>query len=218
MLRSFSTSTGRNIWTRAVPVSLAAHALLTLLLFLSFPSSRQAKPLPPLRAYQVSLSIAPAPKKPPGPKPLPKGVTVQPAVPKPPPQVIKPEPEKPKPDPVGPEGSSLGSSGSSSGVSQIEGGNFNHGWYLESVQRKISQSWMKPHSLSGVRGDAIIYFRIHLDGRTSGAKVHQKSGSNGYDMAAMRAVLTAAPYPPLPKGFSGEFIGVYFTFLKHANL
>ena len=157
------------LWTRGAPLSLAAHVVLGAGLLAGFPQKPPPAPLPPLKAYRVSLSLSPRASEPSASRRLPKGLSLQPKVPKISKKRPKSKPkEAPEPKaPKAPEGSLLGKEGA--GISRLEGGAFRHAWYLEAVQRKVAENWLKPYVLGGVRDDAVVYFRIHRDGRVSDA-------------------------------------------------
>jgi protein TonB len=59
---------------------------------------------------------------------------------------------------------------------------------------------------SGVR--AIIGFRIQKDGSISELRVAESSGYNAFDLAALRAVQNASPFPPLPRAYRHDSLGV----------
>ena len=59
---------------------------------------------------------------------------------------------------------------------------------------------------------ATVYFRIHRDGQISVASVETSSGYAFFDQTAMRALLAATPLPPLPAGYTDDYLGVHFGF------
>jgi TonB family protein len=60
---------------------------------------------------------------------------------------------------------------------------------------------------SGVK--AVISFTISRDGSMSELRVEQSSGYNSFDLAALRAVQNAAPFPPLPRAYKHDDLGVH---------
>jgi outer membrane biosynthesis protein TonB len=44
--------------------------------------------------------------------------------------------------------------------------------------------------------------------------VEQSSGIPLFDRSCQRAVLEAAPLPPLPREYMGEYLGVHFPFVS----
>jgi TonB family protein len=88
--------------------------------------------------------------------------------------------------------------------------------YLALVRDKVASAWAAP-VVVGQKGEvrAVIYFVIE---RTGGSPqdlaVAVSSGDSGFDRAAMRAVLNAAPLAPLPATWGTESIGIRFTFYQ----
>jgi protein TonB len=205
---------------RALGVSLAAHAALVAAL--AFPWEKpRPKLIPPIRAYRVSLASLRGASDLPAATPR-KSVSVKKKIPpkaapekKPKKKQEKPKPAARKPEKapsprLGIQGAGAGPGG---GVSRLDAKDFAYLWYLDTIQRKIAQTWYKPGT-AGVSVDAVVYFRIGRGGRITGVELAQSSGSTAYDHAALRAVMGASPMPPLPKGFRKESLGVYFTFLR----
>ncbi|RME22661.1 MAG: energy transducer TonB [Candidatus Zixiibacteriota bacterium] len=54
----------------------------------------------------------------------------------------------------------------------------------------------------------VIYFQVLQSGRIVNLKVIQSSGYQEFDDACMAAVSRSAPFPPLPRDFSDEIIGI----------
>jgi protein TonB len=54
----------------------------------------------------------------------------------------------------------------------------------------------------------VVVFRIHQDGSITDLRVEQSSGFSAFDLAAMRAVSNAAPFPPLPRAYRHDSLGV----------
>ena len=74
----------------------------------------------------------------------------------------------------------------------------------------IGAQWVRPPL--GAEIEAAIHFRIHKDGHISDVRVLQSSGYNSYDLAGLRAVQTAAPFPKLPQSFRHNSLGVTLIF------
>jgi TonB family protein len=90
-------------------------------------------------------------------------------------------------------------------------GDFPYQWYLAAVQRKVYEQWAQPFSTS--RGQrVVIVFEIARNGEVTRARVEKASGDAAYDLAALRAVASANPLPPLPAEFKGSVIRVHFGF------
>jgi len=89
--------------------------------------------------------------------------------------------------------------------------------YLGLLQDKVANAWVAP-ALVGRKGEVRcqVFFVIE---RRGGAPVdlavQVSSGDPGFDRAAMRAVLNAAPLAPLPPGWGTDSIGIRFTFFQN---
>lgn len=93
-------------------------------------------------------------------------------------------------------------------------GDFRFAYYLAALRNKIGSRWVPPQGVGG-RGrtvKAIVYFRVHRDGQVSQTSVETSSGYAFFDQTALRALLAAAPLPPLPAGFPDNYLGVHFGF------
>ena len=105
-----------------------------------------------------------------------------------------------------PTGSPLGTTAFGSKIGGVDNPDFTYGYYLDRLLSLIDANWVRPPMGSGVR--AIIAFRIQRDGSLTGLKVAESSGYNSFDLAALRAVQNAAPFPPLPRAYSHDDLGV----------
>jgi periplasmic protein TonB len=73
-------------------------------------------------------------------------------------------------------------------------------WYLAGVQQKIWAIWSQQIKSGFVRPIGVT-FTILADGSVTDVSVIQPSGATLLDLAAQRAILTAAPFAPLPKEY-----------------
>jgi len=107
-------------------------------------------------------------------------------------------------------GSGLGTDYSS----QIGLSNFPYTYYLQIIIDRISASWFTSLVDPGVRGhfQTTLYFKIYKDGRISTPEVEQSSGIKSLDLSALRAIASAAPFPPLPKDYEEDFLVVHLIF------
>ncbi|HER43214.1 MAG TPA: TonB C-terminal domain-containing protein, partial [Candidatus Eisenbacteria bacterium] len=60
----------------------------------------------------------------------------------------------------------------------------------------------------------LVFFRLRRDGRVDDVRIEQGSGNTYFDRSAMRAVRSAAPFPPLPRAFTDDYLGIHFTFVQ----
>jgi protein TonB len=150
-------------------------------------------------------------KKPEKPKPAATGELPRPAAP----NERKPVPKPPMPQTneggeTGPRGAPTGKpQGSSAFGSQIAGldnPDFKFGYYIDQLLSAIDSKWVRPPLGSDVQ--AVIGFRIQRDGSISDLQVARSSGYNSFDLAALRAVQNASPFPPLPRAYRESSLGV----------
>jgi TonB family protein len=117
----------------------------------------------------------------------------------------KPEPPAPAP---GPASAREASSSSSTpglalgppGPGTPDGTDSGGDWYLAGVQQKIWMLWNQQIK-SGFTQPVAVTFTILADGSVAEVQVTQSSGAALLDMAAQRAVYSAAPFAPLPKSY-----------------
>lgn len=103
-------------------------------------------------------------------------------------------------------GNPLGSSAFGSAIAGLDNPDFRFGYYLDQLLSAIDAQWVRPPLGDGVQ--ATISFRIGRDGRMSDLQVAVSSGYNSFDLAALRAVQNASPFPPLPRAYRNDSLGV----------
>jgi protein TonB len=127
-----------------------------------------------------------------------------PAIAPPPPAPTAPRQEASAP-PVGlPTGSPQGA-----GAITVNVTDFPHAWYMREIQRKIGQKW-DGRARDGQQPVAV--FQIGRDGQVSNVAIEKTSGNTLYDLAALRAITEASPFPPLPSDFQGSWLRVHLGF------
>jgi TonB family protein len=107
----------------------------------------------------------------------------------------------------GPQGNPLGTTAFGSEVGGLDNPDFTYAYYLDRMLSLIDDKWERPSMGSGVK--AVIFFRIDRNGSMADLQVEQSSGYNSFDLAALRAVQNAAPFPPLPRAYKHEDLGVH---------
>jgi TonB family protein len=105
-----------------------------------------------------------------------------------------------------PLGSSLGTSPLGATVGGLDNPDFVYSYYVDQMLAMISSNWLRP-SIGG-QIEATIFFRIQRDGSISDVRVAQSSGYNSFDLAGLRAVQQAAPFPRLPQSYQHKSLGV----------
>jgi protein TonB len=92
--------------------------------------------------------------------------------------------------------------------------NFPFTWYLIEIRNKIQNNWF-PSVVEVGAGASLkvwVYFRIYRDGSISVIEKKESSGIDAFDMNAVRAIINARPFPPLPREYEGEYIGLNLQF------
>jgi TonB family protein len=118
-----------------------------------------------------------------------------------------PPPPPPPPAPLGrPTGSPQGV-----GRVSLAVGDFPFAWYLRVIERKIQDSWRQPAG-SHEGQEAVAIFEITPDGRVRRVAIEKTSGDPLYDQAALRAIMEANPFPPLPTEFKEPPLRVHLGF------
>jgi protein TonB len=212
---------GRGALGRALVVALSGHLLVLAFALLAPALTRKPAPPPRFVAVQIvpaaRLGVerprpAPAAEKPrPVPAPEPKPKAEAPVLPDPdakPRQAPAPAATPPEPEPEV-QGTPTGAtSGLTLGaaVAGFDNPSFTYGYYVDQMLAKISSNWSRPPVGSGV--ESILYFRIQRDGRIRDLSIARSSGINAFDLAALRAVQSSSPLPPLPRAFREESLGV----------
>ena len=96
----------------------------------------------------------------------------------------------------------------------IDAERFPFSYYLEAIEGRVSRNWFGS-AVSGSKGlKCIIYFRLLRDGRIDELRVEKSSGNRYFDESALRAVRSSTPFPPLPRAFSGSYLGIHFAFVQ----
>ena len=93
----------------------------------------------------------------------------------------------------------------------LENVKFPFSYYIKQIQNKISENWSWAQSYAG-DFKTVVYFKIIRSGQISDIKIKTSSGNKLYDNICLRAVEVSAPFPPLPKGYADDWLGVFFEF------
>jgi protein TonB len=159
---------------------------------------------------------------PPEPEPLPdtRPAPPEPPQPLPPAQRIEPRSATPTtPTPPGsdelrrregsPQGSSLGTASfGATGIDPVFAGKYDY--YVQQLVAMVSSNWSRP--AIGGEVEAMVSFSIQRDGTITPVRVSRSSGYSSFDLAALRAVQGAAPFPLLPQTYEQDSLGVDLIF------
>jgi TonB family protein len=181
-------------------------------------------PEPPPRPSDAPVLHQPPPPKTPTPakppkaapqKPLPPDNRVDPTLlPKtlPPPRevlaqklaALAPKTPPPVTGAAGPAGAATGAVNGKvevgSSITTLDNPDFTYDYYIAQLLSRIDQNWTRPPVGAGVH--AIVSFHIQSDGSIADLQVRQSSGFDTFDLAALRAVQNASPFPPLPRAYT----------------
>jgi TonB family protein len=187
----------------------------------------EEEPPAPPRSAEAPVLPRPQPPKPAKPirpekaKPAPQEKQLDPALrpkPLPPPREVlarklgQPAASAQPAEPPSPPGAARGSAAGKVAVGAMtlnaENLDFTYNYYIAQTQSRIEENWTRSPVGSGAH--ARISFRIHADGSISDLTVAESSGFDTFDLAALRAVQNAAPFPPLPRAYtaSHDSVGV----------
>ena len=91
------------------------------------------------------------------------------------------------------------------------------GPYLTRIVQIVRQNWyslMPPSVYPPIlkQGKLSIEFVILKDGKMTGMVVHTSSGDVALDRAAWGSITASTPFPPLPKEFPGQLLGLRFYY------
>lgn len=91
------------------------------------------------------------------------------------------------------------------------------GPYLQRVLAIVRQNWynlMPPSVYPPIRkqGKLALEFVILKDGKVSGMAVRTPSGDIALDRAAWGSITASTPFPPLPREFPGQILGLRFYY------
>jgi periplasmic protein TonB len=89
---------------------------------------------------------------------------------------------------------------------EIEGKPFPFPGYLERMVNKIGRNWKQTPNKKPL--SATAYFRVERDGTVGDIRIEETSDDFLFDQAAMRAIAEASPLPPLPEGYTSDYLGV----------
>jgi protein TonB len=96
------------------------------------------------------------------------------------------------------------------------GGDFGtkFGWYVQVIQRKVSDNWLKYEVDPRIAGAQRVYitFDVARDGHPYNVRIEQSSGVPSLDVSATRALQRIDTFGPLPPDYSGGKISVEYWF------
>jgi TonB family protein len=96
------------------------------------------------------------------------------------------------------------------------------GPYLARITQVVRANWMTalpPSVFPPIlkQGKLSIEFIILKDGKVSGMMLHTSSGDVALDRAAWASITASNPFPPLPKEFPGQVLGLRFYYFYNLD-
>jgi TonB family protein len=96
------------------------------------------------------------------------------------------------------------------------------GPYMQRVLHDVKQNWYAviPESAQAPilkKGKVTIEFVILKNGQIAGMRYIFPSGDVALDRAAYGGITASNPFPPLPKEFAGQYLGLRFTFFYNPD-
>jgi len=96
------------------------------------------------------------------------------------------------------------------------------GPYLQRVLHDVKENWYNiiPESAMAPllkKGKVSIEFAITKNGQIAGLRYVNGSGDVALDRAAYGGITASNPFPPLPSEFSGQYLGLRFTFFYNPD-
>ena len=98
------------------------------------------------------------------------------------------------------------------GALSVNASDFPHAWYVRQVIQKVEAEWNRQNRLSEPRQRPLLYFEIQRNGSIKLPTLKESSGNPTYDQAALRAVVDAGPFPPLPQDWARPSLGLELRF------
>lgn len=226
---------------RDIFLSLLLHLTVVLFTLLSSPfdSRKMIDYGDVIRVRAVALpGFSPAASGPDEPVAIPKAIDDEPveipideptAVDEPKP-VTKPE-AKPKPEKESPgtdeqaaadeSAASLGNgraaeidaagAGSPFAGATIDNASFEYPYWFTQAFNKMANNWRNTVVYDGSLV-CVVYFQVIRSGRVIEVRVESSSGIPAFDKTCLLAVERSAPFPPLPREFRDEIIGITLPF------
>ena len=93
----------------------------------------------------------------------------------------------------------------------IDNASFNYPYWFTQAFNKISGNFRNPVAYDGTLV-CTIYFQVIKSGRILELKIVEPSGIDAFDNACLEAVRRSTPFPPLPRQFTDEIIGITVPF------
>ncbi|UCD62614.1 MAG: TonB family protein [Candidatus Zixiibacteriota bacterium] len=101
--------------------------------------------------------------------------------------------------------------GSPFGSATIDNASFDYPYWFTQAFNKIAGNFRNTVVIDG-RVVCVVYFQVIRSGRLIELRVEQSSGIPAFDRVCTAAIEQSAPFPPLPREFREEIIGITVPF------
>ena len=118
---------------------------------------------------------------------------------------------RPAPGPTASLGRPTGSV-AGAGALSLDVSDFPYAWYLRQILQKVQGEWQRQNRANEPDQKPLVFVEIQRDGSIRMPKIEQSSGNSLYDQAALRAIVQASPFPPLPQDWTKPSLRVMFRF------
>ncbi len=98
----------------------------------------------------------------------------------------------------------------------IDNASFDYPYWFTQTFNKLAANFRNTVVIDG-RVVCVVYFQVLRSGRMVDLKVEQTSGIPAFDKVCLTAVEKSAPFPPLPKDFRDEIIGISVPFTNSSR-
>ncbi|MCH7690611.1 MAG: TonB family protein [candidate division Zixibacteria bacterium] len=103
-------------------------------------------------------------------------------------------------------------SGSMFAGATVDNRAFDYPYWFDVAFSKVHSNFRNPVS-SDAPIVAVVYFEVIQSGRVVIVKIEESSDIERFDDACVRAIDRSSPFPPLPRSFQDEIIGITLPFM-----
>jgi TonB family protein len=93
----------------------------------------------------------------------------------------------------------------------VDNASFDYPYWFTQAFYKIQTNWHNPVDADGPMV-CLVYFQVLKSGRVVEARVDKSSGIPAFDQACVTAIDRSSPFPPFPKEFGDEILGITIPF------
>lgn len=93
----------------------------------------------------------------------------------------------------------------------VDNAAFEYPYWFTQAFYKIRTNWQNPVDADG-QIICVVYFQVLASGRVIETKVDKSSGIPAFDDACVLAIERSSPFPPFPRDFTDEILGITIPF------